>query len=356
MDFLVKRDDLHECKVVDSEPPELEPGQALLEVSAFGLTSNNITYAVFGEAMSYWNFFPTEQGWGRVPMWGFADVGATKHDAVEQGTRVFGYLPPSTHLVVQPDPADERGFTDASPHRASLPSPYNNYLDVAAAPGYDAKYEDQQMLLWPLFFTSFLIDDLLADSDLFDASTVVISSASSKTASAAAFLLSRRDGIEVIGLTSPGNTGFVERLGVYDRVVPYEDVGSLPDATAIYVDIAGNGKVREAVHRRYGERLAHSAVVGDTHWDDTEGGEGELPGAAPTFFFAPDRVAKRTQDWGRDGLESRVGEAWRPYVEWTTEWLEVIHGAGPEAIKRAYLEVLDGSTDPAVAHVLSPST
>jgi hypothetical protein len=74
-DFLVKRNDLRECRVVESPPPELESGQALLRVKTFGLTANNVTYAVFGEAMNYWDFFPTEdEGWGRVPMWGFAEV------------------------------------------------------------------------------------------------------------------------------------------------------------------------------------------------------------------------------------------------------------------------------------------
>ena len=57
-DFLVKRDDLRESRVAESEAPELEPGQALLRVDTFGLTANNVTYAVMGEAMSYWDFFP----------------------------------------------------------------------------------------------------------------------------------------------------------------------------------------------------------------------------------------------------------------------------------------------------------
>ena len=48
-------------------------------------------------------------------------------------------------------------------------------------------------------------------------------------------------------------------------------------------------------------------------------------------------------------------ESWHPFVEWTGGWLEVIHGRGPEALKEAYLEVLDGKVDPAVGHVLSPS-
>src|SRR3954454_4307507 len=93
-DFLVKRDDLRECGVAESEAPALEPGQALLRVDTFGLTANNVTYAVMGEAMSYWKFFPAEDGWGRVPVWGFAEVERSEAEGVEAGTRLYGYLPP----------------------------------------------------------------------------------------------------------------------------------------------------------------------------------------------------------------------------------------------------------------------
>jgi hypothetical protein len=355
MDLLIKRDDLRECRFRESAPVELEPGQALLNVSSFGLTSNNITYAVFGEAMSYWKFFPAEGEWGRLPVWGFADVSETTTDGLEEGTRIFGYFPASSHLVVAPERVDERGFVDSSPHRAELPGAYNVYRRVDADPTYDAGHEDQHMLLMPLFFTSFLIDDFLGDSGLFGASTVLLSSASSKTALAAAFLLSRRDGVEVIGLTSPGNVDFVEGVGTYDGVVTYDDVPSLPEDTAVYLDMSGNGTVREAVHRHYGDRLAHSALVGDTHWDHTEGEDSELPGPQPSFFFAPDRIVKRAADWGPDGLEARLAEAWGPFVEWTNGWMKIVHGSGPEAVERVYRELLDGRTDPAVGHVLSLS-
>src|SRR5438105_8207785 len=162
-DFLVSRDDLHETRVAESDPPPLEPGQALLRVDSFGLTANNVTYAVMGEAMSYWNFFPAEDGWGRVPMWGFAEVEASEAEGVEVGTRVYGYLPPSSHLLVKPKSASGNGFTDGSPHRAALPSAYHRYLASGGDPFYSADSEDVQMLLRPLFFTSFLIDDQLAD-------------------------------------------------------------------------------------------------------------------------------------------------------------------------------------------------
>ena len=78
-----------------------------------------------------------------------------------------------------------------------------------------------------------------------------------------------------------------------------------------------------------------------------------LPGPRPMFFFAPDRVNKRSADWGRDDLEQRLAEAWRPYLKWTDSWLEVLHAQGPQALEGAYLDLLDGRIDPAKAHVLS---
>ena len=355
MDFLVAKDDLHRCRFLDGPTSDLERGQALLEVDAFGLTSNNITYAMFGQAMSYWDFFPAEEGWGRMPVWGFAEVAASRHDVLEVGARVYGYLPPSTHLVVAPAHVNARGFVDGSAHRATLPPAYNGYTRVEADPVYDAHSEDQQMLLRPLFFTSYLIDDFLDDAAMFGASTVVLSSASSKTASALAFLLSLRKGIEVVGLTSQRSAEFARGIGVYGRVVEYDDVDSVADDAAVYVDMAGDAELRNAVHEHFGERLAHSAVVGATHHDRMGDVPDSLPGPRPTFFFAPDRVTKRTTEWGREGLERRLAEAWRPYLLWTAGWLEVIHAQGPEALERAYLELLDGHIDPAKAHVLSLS-
>jgi NADPH:quinone reductase-like Zn-dependent oxidoreductase len=353
VDFLVAKDDLHRCRFLDGPTPEPEPGQAVLAVAAFGLTSNNITYAKFGEAMSYWDFFPAEDGWGRVPVWGFAEVTASRVEELEEGARVFGYLPPSSELVVEPARADRHGFTDASAHRAKLPPAYNRYARVEADPTYDRGQEDQQMLLRPLFFTSYLIDDFLADGGFFGASTVVLSSASSKTASGLAFLLSRREGIEVIGLTSSASVEFARALGVYDHVIDYEELAELPAGRAVYVDMAGDGELRAAVHGHFGAQLVHSAVVGATHHERMAAASGPLPGPPPTFFFAPDRVSKRSAEWGREGLEQRLAEAWRPYVEWTSGWLRVDHGEGPEALESAYLDLLDGRIDPARAHVLS---
>ena len=351
-DFLIKRNDLRRCRIVESEPIEVGDGQVLLRIDNFGLSANNVTYAVMGEAMSYWDFFPTVEGWGRVPVWGFADVEQSKSEGVESGTRVYGYLPPSTSLLVRPTRVDGDGFVDSSPHRAALPSAYHRYLVTESDPFYSADTEEIQMLLRPLFFTSFLIDDQLADEQLTERGPIVLSSASSKTAIAAAFLLAQRERTNLIGLTSPRNTEFVESLGIYSRTVTYEEIDTLDKGAATYVDIAGAAAVRQAVHSHFGDGLLHSMVVGASHWEELGSGANNLPGPSPAFFFAPDRVAKRSTDWGRGALEQRVADAWHPFCRWTGGWLGVHRSRGFEGVERAYRDLLEGRTNPRSAHAI----
>ncbi len=355
-DFLVRRDDLRECRVAESEPPALGPGQALLRVDAFGLTSNNITYAVLGDLMSYWSFFPADDGWGRIPVWGFAEVERSEAPELEVGSRVYGYLPPSTHLVVEPADVGERGFSDGSPHRRELPATYQRFASTVGDPFYAADTEDLQMLLRPLFMTAFLIADQLADEGATEAGPVVISSASSKTAIATAFLLAQRDGVELVGLTSGGNSDFVAGLGIYGRTVAYDEIDSLEPGPATFVDIAGDGRVRQAVHAHFGDHLARSMTVGVTHWEELGAGEGDLPGPEPAMFFAPDRASKRSHDWGPAGLESRAAESWQPFADWIGGWLEIVRGEDLESVPDAYLALLEGRVGPATAHVIAPTS
>jgi hypothetical protein len=94
-------------------------------------------------------------------------------------------------------------------------------------------------------------------------------------------------------------------------------------------------------------------MVGATHWDEPPAAQADLPGPATAFFFAPDQIAKRTKDWGRAGLNDRVAEAWRRFVEFADGWLEICRSAGPEAVEATYGELVEGQSDPAVGHVLS---
>lgn len=345
-DLLVDRGDLSRATVVEVPPPEPDDGQVLLRVDRVGMTANNVTYAVFGDTMKYWDFFPADDHdgvpQGRVPLWGFADVERSRAEGIEEGTRVYGYLPPSSHLLVQAGPPDDRGFRDSSPHRQHLPSAYNSLVTTTGDLAYDAGLEDLQVLYRPLFMTSFMLADFLLDNGCFGADAAVISSASSKTAYGTAFLL---EGVHRVGLTSETNRAFTESLGCYDEVRTYDEIEELTQVPSTYVDIAGDGPLRRRVH----ERLSplHSAVVGAAHHDaPPDLGDGDLPGGAPTFFFAPDQMRKRHTDWGAGGIAERHAEAWSRFAPVVADWVHVVHGSGPEGLRSAWLETLAGTTPP----------
>lgn len=353
-DLLVKRDELAGSTFVEQVLPALGDGEALLRVSRVGVTANNVTYARLGEALRYWNFFPAaREGWGRVPLWGFADVEESNAKGVAVGERVYGYLPTSSHLVVRPD-ATDAGFRDTSDHRADLPGPYNIYATTTADPSYRADREDLQILYRPLFITSFMLDDYLADNDFFGAEQILLSSASSKTAYGTAFCTrSRSNRPRLVGLTSPGNVAFTAALGCYDAVVAYDDVATLDcGAPAAYVDVSGNPELRQTIHELFG-KLVHDAVVGMTHDDAQLGTNDDLAGPAPTFFFAPNQIRKRREEWGPGGIDQRYGAAWAEFAPLVEGWVDVSVTEGREGLLAAWLEVLAGRVDPRAGHVVA---
>lgn len=362
-DFIVSRSNLREAKFVESQLPELKQGQVLLKVDKFALTANNITYGAAGDTIGYWKFFPAQDAWGRIPVWGYADVVASKTDALPVGERVYGYLPISTHVVIEPAKVNPMTFVDGAAHRQGLPPVYNSYQRVAADQAYFKGHENEIAILRPLFSTSFLIDDFLADGDFFGARNVVLASASSKTALGLAQLLHdhRKGQVKVIGLTSPANVQFVERTGYYDQVVPYADVAKL-DARVptLLVDFAGDGELRTKIHTHFGDQLKYSCIVGATHWQDLARGtslaggqHAPLPGAKPIFFFAPDRIVKRSADWGNAGLMKRIGDALFAFAGSSKPWMRIVEGRGPTAVEKVYADFIDGKTNPAESHILS---
>ena len=76
--FQVRQDSLPTTRLVTATDQPLADGQVRVVIDRFALTSNNITYAAFGAAMNYWQFFPVAgedgAGWGCIPVWGFGRV------------------------------------------------------------------------------------------------------------------------------------------------------------------------------------------------------------------------------------------------------------------------------------------
>jgi hypothetical protein len=319
IDFLVRKDQLGTTSLRTHPMAPLADGQVRVRIDRFALTSNNITYAAMGDAMQYWRFFPVPAdaadgaGWGRIPVWGFGTVQASNCSDIAVGERLYGYFPMANVVDLTPGRVTAGSFFDAAPHRAELHSVYNQYMRCAADPFYTADTEDIQALLRPLFITSWLIDDFLADNDFFGATAdpaqpglMLLSSASSKTAYGTAFQLAQRAGIEVVGLTSPGNVAFCESLGCYHRVLTYDQLDQIaPDAPAIFVDFAGNAGFRKALHTHC-KGLKFSSSIGATHVADMGGGK-DLPGPKATLFFAPAQIKKRSAEWGAQGPGATPG-------------------------------------------------
>ena len=376
--FQILKADLHQTRLKQSPQLPLSSGEVRLAIGRFAFTANNITYAAFGDAMRYWQFYPTsDDAWGSIPVWGFADVIESACEGLAVGERFYGYFPMASHVTLRPARITEHGFYDNAPHRTDLHPVYNQYVASRGDPLYSADTEDIQALLRPLFVTSFLIDDFLADNDFFGAcasdktGVMLLSSASSKTAYGTAFQLAQRSGIEVVGLTSAANVEFCNSLGCYHRVFTYDQLDLIgADAPCVYIDFAGNSALRQRIHSQFSQ-LKYSCSIGGTHVDElsikgtdkggskegSKGGGKDLPGVRATLFFAPAQIKKRSTDWGAAGLRDRLGAAWQAFTHVVSRpaapWLLAQHSSGPAAVEAVYQTVLAGKGDPRLGHVLT---
>jgi hypothetical protein len=352
----VRKTRLADHRWVHAPHAELQPGQVRVQVERVSLTANNITYAAMGESMQYWNFYPSgDEAWGVIPVWGFAVVSESLCDGVTVGERLWGYWPLGSHAVLTPVKVNAGGFVDGAAHRQALHPLYNGVTRCAADPFYTADTEDLQALLRPLFITSYLIDDFMADNGCFGSKRLLLSSASSKTAWGTAWCLHQRPGLEVIGLTSARNRAYCESLGCYDRVVVYEDLAGLePTAPAVYVDFAGNAKLRHQVHEHI-TGLTYDCAIGMTHHDAGGGAKG-LAGPKAVLFFAPAQVKKRQAEMGHAAFGQSLVRSWHAVVGHVAKaspaWLRVEEHHGEAAVQAAYEQVLAGQDPAQVGRVL----
>lgn len=359
LDLFVGTGDPRRHRFVEGPPPEPADGELLVRIDKFGFSANNVTYAVLGKSdiLNYFDFFPTgEPGWGRVPVWGMGTVAASRHPEVAAGERMYGYFPLARHVVLRPAVRTALGF---DVDRGALPAAYNRYTLTRTDPFDVPGHEDTMMVFRPLVLTSILLDDFIADgNDWFGADSVTIASASSKTSFGLAHALARRGaGRPVVGLTSARNAAFVRGLGLYTDVVTYDEIAALPrDRTTVFVDVAGDARVRTALRTHLGASLKTTVTVGLSHWDQ--------PGGAPSiaasqdveptvFFFAPGWLEKRRDDWGSALLAQKIGTAWTVFMGDVDRFVRVVRGSGKDAVAAVYARMVDGGCAPDEAHVLS---
>ncbi|MGY1741659.1 MULTISPECIES: DUF2855 family protein [unclassified Blastococcus] len=356
-DLLVRRDDPRTTRVDAGEPARTDVPQGAVQfrVERFGLTANNLTYAVFGDALRYWEFFPAPEGWGRVPVWGFGRVEASGVDGIAVGERFYGYWPMSTRVTLEVAPAGP-GFVDTSAARATLPAVYNRYLRAVPQTGFPPELDDAAAVVRPLYLTGWLIADQLARAGWHGAQAVVLTSASSRTALCTAAAIREHPAPpSLLGLTSPARVAATAATGLYDRVLAYEEVGSLPvDGGLALVDVAGDPGLRTAVHRATADVLRASVLVGATHWEGATFEAEGLPGPEPVVFFAPDAADERSAELGQLPFARALGAAWAGFATTRLPALvEFRHATGVDALTSAYTALLKGDVDPRTGLVLS---
>ena len=297
MDYLIKRDDLRDCHWADAPVTGLADGMARLRVDAFALTANNVTYATFGEAMKYWDFFPASSPeFGRVPVWGFATIIESKAAGVDVGSRVYGYLPISDTVDVQPVRVGKESFMDGVPHRRDL------------AP---------------------------------------------KTAMALAHCLKARGVVEAVALTSPGNVAYVESTGLYARTQTYDQVDRMhARGLTAFVDFLGRPSLTADVHNALKDRLVRSLVIGVTDWEGNRAPI-SLPDPQPEFFFVPTYAAERAKVLGADVLNKRLGTSLMSFYRASSAFVTPQEESGMDSIDTAWHDTLEGKVSPATGLVLS---
>lgn len=346
----VRRDELTTTRLVDAPDGgtdiPLADGEVLAKVDHFAFTANNITYGVVGDQLGYWQFFPPAgkdtDGWGLIPVWGFADIVRSNAAEIPVGERLFGYFPPAEHLVLTPSRVRDQSFVDATPHRAALPAAYNNYRRVNAEPGYDHAHDALRMLFFPLHVTSFCLWDAMQMNDWYNAQQIIIVSASSKTSIGLAYGLDMdAEAPPCIAVTSARNQDFVEKLGLYAKTVTYDNLHDIDSSlSSVIVDMSGNDSTLNALNDHLGDNMKQCIRVGVTH-RDAASGDSQLPRS--TWFFAPSHVEQRISDWGPEGFTKRSAEFVQATSLRSRDWLKIRSIDGLQGLQAIFNDVANGN-------------
>jgi len=352
--LLINKSNFADSNIHEALISKLADGEVLFQIDKFALTSNNITYAVVGERIGYWNFFPADNGMGIIPVWGFATVVESQSADIQVGERFYGYYPMASHLKVMPAKHSDFGFMDGREHRRMLPAIYNFYTRTTHDNVYSQETENLQCLLRPLFTTSFLIDHFFADNDFFNSQQVILTSASSKTALALAHLIHHRKQQEsntpkLIGLTSAKNKDFVVTSGYYNEVSVYENYDKIEVVNSSIVEFAGNHQLQYQLQTHLNDSLKYNCLVGIVDWENIRGAE-KLPQKG-TFFFAPTVAQEKQKEWGRAGFASKLEIAWKGFIVEADGWLNVKENTGMAALQEVYLKMLKGDFDAKAGYV-----
>ena len=162
-----------------------------MRIDCFALTANNITYAAMGDMLQYWQFFRPPSPAGHHSGVGFWHSAESFHRRWRWANGCMGIGPWRAKPYSAPTgcrpPVQRWRRAPGRPACGLQP-----LLALQRRSLYQPDTEEIQALLRPLYITSWLIDDFLADQNFYGARTLLLSSASSKTAYGTAFQLAQR--------------------------------------------------------------------------------------------------------------------------------------------------------------------
>lgn len=351
--LLVDKANLFKTEIESLEKPDLGENEVLLKIDKYAFTTNNVTYAVAAPKIGYWKFFPAGESWGIIPVWGYATVVASNNESIKEGEQFYGYFPMADYLKVQPGKINPLSFLDFTAHRRELPPVYNSYSRTKNDPTFNAAYEDYYPIIKPLFMTSFLNYHFLKDANFFGADNMVLTSASSKTGLALAFMLKQhqeKDGKKIIGLTSARNLDFVKSTNLYDEVFTYDNaIAEIEKKNTVIIDFAGNADLLLKISEYLADSLKHVSLIGLTDW--TSGKEfRQIPESK--FFFAP---AFAQEKFKKDGLEAtmiEIAKGLTAFIEQAKDWMELSYVKEWSELADLYTNTLKGSIDPSKGYIV----
>lgn len=338
-----------DLRLIDEEVRSESTDSVLLAVERFSLATNNLGYALLGDVLKSWDAYPSPTPeWGRVPVWGAARVLAAPESVAPVGATVTGYLPMATHVAVRATPIDSGLLTVDEPRTGMLEIYRRLTLDQTEPSLREHEIDVDTVMLAVYPFASILAHDLQRDG----ARSVVVSSASSRSAASLSRLLTER-GVQTIGLTSAGNRSAVESMGVYTQLFTYDEIDRLPNTTdVVYVDVAGSTDVTTAVLGRLGPHVVGNIVVGGTHlrsWPSEVDGGPEV-----TVFNTGDREQQLAAEHGQAFVEAMYRSARHDLVAWAAPWLQVARLNGLAAAEDTWRAIAAGKSDPLSAVVIRP--
>ena len=346
-----KKSNIAQQTLVPLPQQSLVKGEVRVRIERFGFSSNNVTYAVTGDTFGYWGFFPAwtplgtvDENSGIVPVWGFAVVIDSEHPEVSVGQRLFGYLPMASHWIMSPQDVSAIGFSDNHVTRVANSPVYNQYMWCANDAMYDASREAWQANFRPLFLTSFVLKEHIAAQTVGLPTTILLTSASSKTAYGCAFLLKQLAHCEVVGLTSARSVDFVTDLECYDEVIEYSEVSNMRFTNPVWIlDFAGNKALLQQLQEILDAKHRQTSFIGITDLQSQiNKPEGKIKGSV---FFAPDHVKVLNKTWGKPNFNQKYAESWTFVAQRLAGHLMVEEHKGVANVLATYQSFLKGKVD-----------